>query len=101
MRSVEALPEELPDRKQDASRAELDLLARLADDNGMTATLRIVLAAPEGKRQRTLTVTMSALNTTTLPNKTQKYRQFVCDFLEPWKLLAQTPTDPEEFEVVA
>lgn len=66
----------------------------------LSATLRIILAASEGKRQRTLTVTLSAPNTTTLPNKTEKDRQFVYDLLERWSLLAQLPIDHEDLEVV-
>ncbi|MEL6933840.1 MAG: hypothetical protein AAFO17_12240 [Pseudomonadota bacterium] len=63
----------------------------------IAATLRIVLAAREGKRSRTLTVTLRLPNTTTLPNKTEKDRQFTFALLERWGLLAPPP-DP--FEVV-
>ena len=35
VRSIEHLLEELPDRRQDAVKAKLELLASLADDNGM------------------------------------------------------------------
>lgn len=52
------------------------------------ATIRIVVAATEGKRRRTLTVTLRAPNTTTLPNKTETDRQFVFDLLERWQLIA-------------
>jgi hypothetical protein len=41
------------------------------------ATLRIILKARDGKRQRTLTVTLRTPNTTTLPNKTETDRHFV------------------------
>ncbi|WP_108819913.1 hypothetical protein [Pseudovibrio sp. Alg231-02] len=52
------------------------------------ATLRIILAATEGKRRRTLTVTLRTPNTTTLPNKTEQDRQFAFSLLERWGLLA-------------
>ncbi len=66
----------------------------------LAATLRIVLATPEGKQSRTLTVTLSTPNTTTLPNKTEKDRQFVYDLLERWHLLAPPPTGADLFEVI-
>jgi len=59
------------------------------------ATIRIVLAATEGKRRKTLTVTLRTPNTTTLPNKTEKDRQFVFDLLERWNLIAPR-TDDED-----
>ncbi len=41
VRSVEGLLEELPDRQQDAVKAELELLASLSDDNGMTGAVQV------------------------------------------------------------
>lgn len=61
------------------------------------ATLRIALAPQEGKRAKTLTVTLRSPNTTTIPNKTEAERQFVINLLERWKLLA---TRPEQFDVI-
>jgi hypothetical protein len=55
------------------------------------ATLRIVVAATDGQRCRTLTVTLRTPNTTTLPNKTEADRRFVFDLLERWKLIAPPP----------
>lgn len=52
------------------------------------ATLRIILAAHDGKRSKTLTITLRSPNTTTIPNKTETDRQFVLDLLERWKLIA-------------
>lgn len=66
----------------------------------LAATLRIMLEARDGKGTRTLTVTLSVPNTTSLPNKTEKDRQFVFDLLERWKLLAPPPTAADLFEVV-
>lgn len=57
------------------------------------ATIRIVLAPKEGQRRRTLTVTLRAPNTTTMPNKTEKDRQFVFDLLERWNRLKPSPQD--------
>lgn len=54
----------------------------------LAATVRIVLAAQEGKRQRTLTVTLRLPNTTTSPNTTESDRQFIFGLLERWGLLA-------------
>ncbi|WP_221931681.1 hypothetical protein [Palleronia caenipelagi] len=68
--------------------------------NLMGATLRIYLAAQEGQRRRSLTVTLRTPNTTTLPNKTEKHRQFVFDLLERWELLAPPPNDDDLFEVI-
>lgn len=62
------------------------------------ATLRIFLEAREGKRGRTLTVTLRAPNTTTLPNKTEADRHFVFNLLERWKLLAPPPVDVDVVE---
>ncbi len=41
VRSIDALLSELPDRQQDTTKADLDLLASIADDNGLIATERI------------------------------------------------------------
>ena len=54
----------------------------------LAATIRIILAAQEGKRQRTLTVTLRLPNTTTSPNTTESDRQFIFGLLERWGLLA-------------
>lgn len=59
----------------------------------MAATLRIVMAAQDGKRRRTLTVTLRSPNTTTVPNKTETDRHLVFNLLERWKLIA--PPSPE------
>lgn len=53
-----------------------------------STTLRIVMSASPGQRRKTLTVTLRAPNTTTVPNKTEDERQFVVSLLERWKLLA-------------
>lgn len=66
----------------------------------ISATLRIFLTACEGKRSRTLTVTLSAPNTTSLPNKTETDRQLVYGLLERWKLLAPPPGNDDLFEVI-
>lgn len=66
----------------------------------VSATLRIMMAAVESKRARTLTVTLSAPNTTTLPNKTETDRQFVFDLLERWNLLSPPPAIDDLVEVV-
>ena len=57
------------------------------------ATLRIYLMATDGKRARTLTVTLCAPNTTTIPNKTDTGREYVMGLLERWKLVAPPPED--------
>lgn len=54
----------------------------------LAVTMRIILAAQEGKRQRTLTVTLRLPNTTTSPNTTESDRQFIFGLLERWGLLA-------------
>ncbi|WP_148666131.1 hypothetical protein [Phaeobacter piscinae] len=59
----------------------------------VSATLRIVIAAQDGKRRRTLTVTLRSPNTTTIPNKTEADRQLVLKLLERWNLIA--PPSPE------
>lgn len=63
------------------------------------ATLRIVVAAKASERRRTLTVTLRAPNTTTLPNKTEEDRHFVFSLLERWGLLAPPPKDFDLVEV--
>jgi hypothetical protein len=63
------------------------------------ATLRIFIAAQDGQRRRTLTVTLRSPNTTTVPNKTEKDRQFVISLLERWRLLAPPPHDMDLIEV--
>lgn len=52
------------------------------------ATLRIVMAAKDTQRRKTLVVTLRSPNTTTIPNKTEIDRQFVLALLERWKLVA-------------
>lgn len=59
----------------------------------VSATLRIVMAAQDAKRRRTLTVTLRSPNTTTIPNKTEADRQRVLNLLERWNLIA--PPSPE------
>lgn len=66
----------------------------------ISATLRIYLAASEGKRSRSLTITLSAPNTTSLPNKTETDRQLVYGLLERWKLLAPPLDTDDLFEVI-
>lgn len=61
------------------------------------ATIRIVQAAQEGKKSKTLTVTLRSPNTTTIPNKTEAERQFVLTLLERWNLIAPPP---EPFDVI-
>ena len=63
------------------------------------ATLRIVMAAQDGKRRRTLTVTFRTPNTTTIPNKTETDRQMVLNLLERWKLIAPATQDVNVIEV--
>jgi len=60
------------------------------------ATLRIMQTPADGKRTKTLTVTLRSPNTTTIPNKTEAERQFVMVLLDRWKLIAPPP---EPFEV--
>ena len=57
------------------------------------ATLRIKRAARDGKRGKTLTVTLRAPNTTTLPNTTESDRHLVLNLLERWDLIAPRPQD--------
>ena len=64
------------------------------------ATLRIILEGRDGKRSRTLTVTLRRPNSTTLPNKTEKDRQFVIALLERWGLLAPAPDAEDTGEVI-
>lgn len=59
----------------------------------ISATIRIIVAATDGKRRKTLTVTLRSPNTTTLPNKTEAERQFVLDLLERWQLIAPPEKD--------
>lgn len=66
----------------------------------VAATLRIVMQARDGKRPRTLTVTLRTPNSTTLPNKTEADRHFVFGLLERWKLLEPAPADEELIEDV-
>lgn len=66
----------------------------------LAATLRIMLEGRDGKGKSTLTVTLSVPNTTSLPNKTEKDRQFVFAMLERWKLLVPPPTTDDHFEMV-
>ncbi len=65
----------------------------------LAATLRIILAPKDGQRRRTLTVTLRAPNTTTLPNKTEKDRHFVFALLERWGILAPPPKVFDVIEV--
>ena len=51
------------------------------------------MAAQDGKRRRTLVVTLRSPNTTTIPNKTETDRQLVLNLLERWNLIA--PPSPE------
>ena len=64
----------------------------------LAATIRIMLAAQEGKRQRTLTVTLRLPNTTTSPNATERDRQFIFNLLERWGLLTPPFEDFDAFE---
>ncbi len=64
----------------------------------VSATLRIVMAAQNGKRQRTLTVTLRSPITTTIPNKTEADRQLVRSLLERWDLIAPPAPDFELIE---
>lgn len=64
------------------------------------ATIRIIISPNENQRRHTLTVTLRTPNTTTLPNKTERDRQFVFDLLERWSLLAPPPKDGGAFEVL-
>lgn len=66
----------------------------------LSATLRLMLTPNDGKKGRILTVTLSAPNTTSVPNKTERERQFVYRLLERWHLLAPPPASDELFEVV-
>ncbi|QFT71500.1 hypothetical protein [Ruegeria sp. THAF33] len=65
----------------------------------LAATVRIILTPTDGQRRRTLTVTLRLPNTTTLPNKTEKDRQFVFNLLERWGLLAAPHADFDVVEV--
>lgn len=59
----------------------------------VASTLRVVMAAQDGKRRRTLTVTLRSSNTTTIPNETEADRQLALDLLDRWNLIA--PPSPE------
>lgn len=61
------------------------------------ATLRILQAPQDGKRAKTLTVTLRSPNTTTILNKTDAERQFLMSLLDRWKLIAPPP---EQFDVI-
>ena len=63
-----------------------------------SGSIRVILAPSEGKRRKTLTVTLRTPNTTTLPNKTETDRQFVFNLLERWRLIAPPPEDEEVVE---
>ena len=63
----------------------------------VAATIRIVRAATDGQRRRTLTVTLRTPNTTTLPNKAETDRKFAFDLLERWGLLAPPSHDEKVF----
>jgi hypothetical protein len=63
------------------------------------ATLRISLTPQDGKRAKTVTVTLRSPNTTTIPNKTEVERQFVINLLERWELLAKRPEPLDVFEI--
>ena len=58
-----------------------------------SAILRISMAPQEGKRRRTLTITLRSPNTTTIPNKTESDRQLALKLLERWQLIAPPPSD--------
>jgi len=64
------------------------------------ATIRIVQTAQDGKRSKTLTVTLRSPNTTTIPNKTEAERQFVMTLLERWKLVAPPPEPCDLIEAI-
>ncbi len=64
----------------------------------LAATVRTILAAQEGKRRRTLTVTLRLPNTTTSPNTTESDRQFIFGLLERWGLLAPPFQDCDVLE---
>ncbi|WP_353531635.1 hypothetical protein [Cognatishimia sp. WU-CL00825] len=55
------------------------------------AAIRIVLRAVEGKRRKTLTVTLNSPNTTTLPNKTDLDRHITLGLLEFQKRYPKNP----------
>ena len=60
--------------------------------------MRIVLSPRDGKRRKTLTVTLRSPNTTTIPNKTEQERQFVMNLLERWGLIAPPPETVDVIE---
>ena len=57
------------------------------------ATLRIMRAAHDSKSAKTLTVTLRAPNTTTLPNTTEADRRYALNLLDRWSLIAPIPED--------
>lgn len=65
----------------------------------VAATLRIRMAAQDGKRRKTLTVTLRSPNTTTIPNKTEADYQKALNLLERWKLIAPTTQVVDLIEV--
>lgn len=65
----------------------------------VAATLRIRMTPQDGKRRKTLTVTLRSPNTTTIPNKTEADYQKVLNLLERWKLIAPTTQDVDLIEV--
>lgn len=64
----------------------------------LAATVRIVKNATETERKKTLTVTLRAPNSTTLPNRTEADREFVFALLERWHLLAPPNGDQDVVE---
>lgn len=62
------------------------------------ATLRIVVTPQVRQRSKTLTITLRSPNTTTIPNKTEKDRQFAMDLLERWELIAAPPENAAVIE---
>ena len=53
----------------------------------VSATIRIGLVGRQGRRPKSLIVTVRTPNTTTLPNKTEEDRQFVFRLLERWGII--------------
>ena len=62
------------------------------------ATIRIVTAPQDGQRRKTLTITLRTPNTTTIPNKADKDRQFAIGLLDRWNLIASPPVALETNE---
>ena len=68
-------------------------------DESSTRFAQQSLRAPrDGKRAKTLTVTLRAPNTTTLPNTTEADRHFALALLERWGLIAPPPQDVDVTE---